>query len=337
MTFGQNPEYGGMGLKKIVSLITLSAVMIFMLVGCTVTESENYPLTVNSTPIDGEIFGYFLDSVWNSEEAGNKKDGRVTQATHMCIRYVAVNSTFVSYGFSLTDSEKADISNEVNALWNIFGEHYEKIGVSKQTYIKIKTSEAYQEKLRVAFFDTGGTDEISDAVLRGVLAENYIAFRYVRTPVYTTDVYGNEVEISEEEINTLSQAYSSLVSSVTASYGVENAYSELAKKYPLSEMTYDTVVTDRDDHTYSSVFFDAVKKISEGSATVFRYGEWYYLVYRLNILGDVSIFNSKRSECLKIISEEPLQSKINLMCNAYQSKRNTLSVNETYERVAKNR
>lgn len=324
-------------MKKIISLLTATVLILLLFCGCTDTQGESYPLTVNSTPIDSEIFRYFLDSEWNSEEAGGKKDGRVTAATHMCIRYVAVNSTFTSYGFSLDDSEKADISDEVNALWNVFGEYYEKIGVSKQTYIKIKTSEAYQEKLRLAFFDKGGTDEISDPVLRGILVRDYIAFKYVKTPVYTTDIFGNEVMLSDSEVQELADLYSKEISSVTASYGVEKAYSDISGKFPLTEMSYETVVSDRDDHKFPSVFFDAVKEIAEGSASAFRYGDSYYLIYRINILTDVSIFNSKRSECLKTVSEEPLQSKINVMCNAYQSKRNTLSVNENYEQVAKNR
>ncbi len=323
-------------MKKTISLMLAVLLALMSLAGCTASENESYPLTVNSTPIDGEIFKYYLDKVWSEEETGTK-EGRITEATHMCIRYVAINSTFAAYGFALTDSEKAEISEEANALWNMFGAYYEKIGVSKQTFIKIKTSEAYIEKLRVAFFDTGGTDEISDAALRGVLVETYIAFRYARTPVYSTDRYGNKTYYSSEELTELQELYAEQIPSVTSSYGVENAFAEISPQYPLTEMSYDTVVSDRDDHEFPSVFFDKVKSTEEGTATVFRYEDYYYLVYRINILNDVSIFNSKRSDCLRIISEEPLQSKINTMCNAYQSERNRLTANENYEQVARYR
>lgn len=324
-------------MKKAVSFVLALLTVIMSLTGCTTTEKEKYPLTVNSTPIDSEIFRYYLDKVWNEEDAGGTKEGRITNATHMCIRYVAVNSTFAAYGFSLSDSEKAEISEEANALWNMFGAYYEKIGVSKQTFIKIKTSEAYTEKLRVAFFDTGGTDEFSDAELRGVLVESFIAFRYVRTPVYNTDRYGNKTYFEGEEIAALQELYSEYIPSVTSSYGVENAFAEISPDYPLTEMSYETVVTDRDDHEFPSVFFDKIKNTQENTATVFRYEDYYYLVYRIAIVNDASIFNQKRSECLKIISEVPLQSKITAMCNAYTSERNKMTANEDYEQVGRYR
>ena len=187
-------------MKRIISILLV--LLILTLSACT-SSTESYPITVNGTPIDSEIFAYFLDSVWDRPEAQGTRDGRITEATYMCIRYVAVNSTFVTSGLTLTDADRVEISDNANVLWNMFGEYYEKIGVSKQTYVKIKTYEAYIEKLRTAFFDKGGTDEISDAVLRGTLQENFVAFKYVRTPLKNIDVYGNESALTDEEINRL--------------------------------------------------------------------------------------------------------------------------------------
>ena len=60
-------------------------------------------------------------------------------------------------------------------------------------------------------------------------------------------------------------------------------------------------------------------------------------VEKINIINDGAIFAELRSDCLKLISEEPLQSKINIMCNAYQSVRDTALVKKIYEKVAENR
>lgn len=324
-------------MKRVLSIIMVLITAACIFSSCTPQEKEEYPLTVNGTPIDGEIFRYYLDAVWDSEEAGGTRDGRTTEATYKCIRYVAVNSTFTAYALELSDAEKVEISERANVLWNMFGAYYESIGVSKQTYIKILTNEAYIEKLRLNFFDKGGTDEISDAVLRGVLKENYVAFRYVRTPLKTTDVYGNEIPFTEEELNKLTSLYNSSVNSVAASYGVEKAYSEIAASFPLTEQSYENVVIDSNDHEFSSVFYNTVKEMTDGTAKVFQYGENLYLVYKINIVNDGLIFSELREECLKLISEEPLQSKINIMCNAYQSVRDTALVGNYYEKVAENR
>ena len=321
-------------MKRIISILLV--LLILTLSACT-TSTESYPITVNGTPIDSEVFSYFLDSVWDRPEAQGTRDGRITEATYMCIRYVAVNSTFVTSGLTLTDADRVEISDNANVLWNMFGEYYEKIGVSKQTYVKIKTYEAYIEKLRTAFFDKGGTDEISDAVLRGTLQENFVAFKYVRTPLKNIDVYGNESALTDGEINRLNTVYTKAVSSVASSYGIDKAYEQIVKEFPLSERTYETEVIDRNDHEFPAVFFDTVKAQGEGTARVFQYGDAAYLVYKINILGEPVIFGEKREECLKIVSEEPLQSKINIMCNAYQSVRDTALVNNIFERVAEKR
>ena len=322
-------------MKRILS--ALLVILILSLCACTREGSESYPITVNGTPIDSEIFSYFLDSVWDAPESLGTREGRTTQATYMCIRYVAVNSTFVSSGLALSDTDKVEISDNANVLWNMFGEYYEKIGVSKQTYIKIKTYEAYIEKLRTAFFDKGGTDEISDDVLRGTLVESYVAFKYVRTPLKNIDVYGNESAFSDADLSKLNTVYNKAASMVAASYGIDRAYEEIAKEFPLSERTYETKVIDRNDHEFPAIFFDTVKGQTEGTVRIFQYGEDVYLVYKINILTEPLIFADRRTECLRIISEEPLQSKINIMCNAYQSVRDTALVNNIFERVAKNR
>lgn len=322
-------------MKKIISVFLI--ILMLALSACTAGDTESYPITVNGTPIDAEIFSYFLDSVWDKPEASGTRDGRITEATYMCIRYVAVNSTFVSSGLTLTDADKVQISDNANVLWNMFGEYYEKIGVSKQTYVKIKTYEAYIEKLRTAFFDKGGTDEISDAVLRGALQENYVAFKFVRTPLKNIDVYGNVSPLTDEEIGKLNTVYNKAASSVASSYGIDKAYDEIVKEFPLSERTYETKVIDRNDHEFPAIFFDTVKAQGEGTVKIFQYGEDVYLVYKINILTEPLIFGDLRTECLRIVSEEPLQSKINIMCNAYQSVRDTALVSRIFEKVANKR
>lgn len=324
-------------MKRFLSVILIISLLCCLFFACSGEESQAYPLTVNGTSIDSEIFRYYLDEVWDIPESSGTRDGRITQATYKCIRYVAVNSTFAAYSLSLTDSEKVDISDETNVLWNMFGEYYKKIGVSKETYLKIRTSQAYIEKLRIHFFDKNGTDEISDAVLRGVLADNFISFKYVRTPVNNTDVYGNTVPYTEEEQLKLNSLFNSSVNSVAASYTVEKAYNEISASFPLTEQSYETVVIDRNDHEFSSVFYDTVNGMTDGTASVFMYEDYIYLIYKISVLSDGLIFSELRSECLKIISEEPLQSKINIMCNAYQSVRDAALVGQYYEEVANNR
>lgn len=315
--------------------LPLAAALVFLsvcLVSCHINSSGRYPLTVNSTPIDGEIFRYYLDRVWKDENAVNREE-KITKATHMCIRYVAVNSTFVSYGLSLSPAEKAETAAKANVLWNMFGEHYKSVGVSKQTYLKLLTSEEYIEKLRVYFYDKGGTDEISEDALKSCFYDKYVSFNYVRTPLKNRDVYGNIVDFSEEALEKMKNLYYQSISDVSVLNGAELAYSKIVREFPATEQSYKAEIISSGEHEYSTGFFEAVKKMKEGTVSVIQYGDYIYLVYRVNIFNDISVFESYRSECLKLLSEQPLQSKINVMCNAYRSKRDTSLVNEYYKAV----
>ena len=127
------------------------------------------------------------------------------------------------------------------------------------------------------------------------------------------------------------------MASVASSYGIDKAYDVIVKEFPLSERSFETKVIDRNDHELSEVFFDEVKNQADGTVNVFQYGGFVYLVYKVNVLTEALIFSELRDECLKIISEEPLQSKINIMCNAYQSVRDTTLVKNIYDKVAKSR
>ena len=102
-------------MKKILSLI-LSAVFILLLASCG-AEKKEYPLSVNGTPIDAEIFTCYLDRALHDPDGGATRADRITYATNMCIRYVALNSTFKQKGLTLSASDNVKCSNEANSLW----------------------------------------------------------------------------------------------------------------------------------------------------------------------------------------------------------------------------
>ena len=112
-------------------------------------------MTVNGTAVDGEIFRYYYDLAC-TDGSLTSRDARVQAATESCIRYVAVNSTFRAWGLSLTGAERALCAERANALWRAFSAHYGRIGVSKETFLKIRLSGTYLENMRYALFDRGG-------------------------------------------------------------------------------------------------------------------------------------------------------------------------------------
>ena len=320
-------------MKRFFAVLLIIIVMAALFCSCR-SEGNETPLTVNSTPIDGEIFRYFLNEAWQ-DEALTTKEERSTRATHLCIRYVAVNSTFEREGLLLSAAERAQAYSQGNALWRLFGDFYKSIGVSKESYLKIKISEQYTEKLRTAIFGEGGTQEISEGALRGCLYENFAAFRLIKTPLKTTDVYGNERAYSEEELAALKARYADEAAEISSAAAMDAAYSSLAADSMADEGALETIVIDENDHNYPAQFFRMIKQMEENSAELMEDGSYLYLIYRVNILSDAAIFTKYKDECLRLLSEAPLQSIINEMCNGYTSHRSTQLVDEYYREVAR--
>ena len=319
-------------MKRITGIILVFA-LVFSLCSCSGGKTEGAPLTVNGTPVDGEVFRYFLNEAWNDKTVSGR-DARIQKATELCIRYVAVNSTFTTSGLRLTQAQKNESGSRSNVLWNMFGKFYESIGVSKQTFVKIQLSGQYTEVLRLAYFDKGGPDEISDAALRGYFREYYAAFRMISAPLSKTDVYGEKQELTEEERKTIEDSYSRSAGQFNAGTSFDDICKMLATDVSASQEALETLVISPDDTEFSEAFYNSVRSVDEGKAGLFEDGEFIYLINRVDILSDPALFEKYRDECLLSASEIPLQSKINIMCNSYTSKRNSSLMGDYYREMA---
>lgn len=320
-------------MKKAISLI-LIALFMFSLCSCGKKGEEGYPITVNGTPISGEIFAYFADKA-HTEEGITGRDAIISRASELCIRYVAINSTFAQAGLSLSAAEKAETNNRGNVLWQMFGDYYKSKGISKQTFLKINLSGEYTEKLRLAFFDKGGTDEIPDTVLRGYLKEYYVSFKLISAPLSAADVYGNVSPISPEEKTAAENSYSLTAGYINTGTHFDDAGKRIIEEVPSSQPAPETIVINKDDPDFNTAFFEYIRTIEEGKAGVYEDKDFLYLIYRTDILADAKIFDNYRSELLVTASEVPLESKINTMCNTYSSKRNSHLADEYYNNIMK--
>jgi hypothetical protein len=313
------------------------AVVLCGLTGCGAAQEDRVALTVNGTPLDAEIFRYYLDLAF-ADASLSGKDARINSATEQCIRYVAVNSAFASRGLALTDAQTAETSERGNALWNIFGEHYTKVGVSKQTFMKLQTSQSVTEQLRHALYDTGGAAPLPDDELKTWFAAAYAAFKVVRSTVYGADVYGNRVPFTEEQLAAVREKYNAAADVINKGAGADYAFATLISTgtVAVQQSMVTEVIADGDPY-YPAGFYGAVRSVEEGKAAVFLFEDEIFLVYRVDILADGDLFKRYRDTCLIAVSEPYLQNEINTMCNGYSSVRNTSAVQSCYEQVRQGR
>ncbi len=324
-------------MKRILSILLALAVVLCGLTGCGAAQEDRVALTVNGTPLDAEIFRYYLDLAF-ADASLSGKDARINSATEQCIRYVAVNSAFASRGLALTDAQTAETSERGNALWNIFGEHYTKVGVSKQTFMKLQTSQSVTEQLRHALYDTGGAAPLPDDELKTWFAAAYAAFKVVRSTVYGADVYGNRVPFTEEQLAAVREKYNAAADVINKGAGADYAFATLISTgtVAVQQSMVTEVIADGDPY-YPAGFYGAVRSVEEGKAAVFLFEDEIFLVYRVDILADGDLFKRYRDTCLIAVSEPYLQNEINTMCNGYSSVRNTSAVQSCYEQVRQGR
>lgn len=312
----------------------LALILIFVLTLCSCSPRGNYPITVNGTGINEEIFNYFLDTAISDNPEATQEE-IIEIVTEKCIRYVALNTTFELHELTLSAAEEYAVSEKVNALWDLFGAYYESAGISKETFFKIHKNAAYTEKLRRFYFDKDGVTPIADEELKTYFSENYVGFKLIKGYLYTSDVYGNMVEYTPEEQDVIYERYQHAVEQIKKGTSIEIMYASLAEMDQIIEQNLNAQVITQGDLHYPATFYDTVLGIEEGKAAVAVFNDYIYLIYRVDLFGTDELFEKYRYECLEVLSEEPLQRQINIMCNEYTAIRNTKQIRKCYKEILK--
>lgn len=320
-------------MKRAAALILLLTALL-SLSCCAGGKSTEAPVTVGGVKVDAEIFRYFLNEIWDDPQY-QTKSARIDRAARLCVRYVAVNSAFRDAGLSLSAGEKVSTNETSNALWQKFGAYYTALGISKQTFLKVRLSGEYEENLREAYFGAGAPEEISEPVLRGYLREYFYAFKMISAPLKTSDVYGNERVLNQAEKAALELKYSNAAADLNNGLSYENVTRLLCDTMEASLNAQTAIVVNDDNREFSPEFCQSVKTVTEGSAGLFEDADNIYLIYRLDILADENIFRDFRPQCLKMASERPFEEKINQLCAVFSPKMKAELTEKCYKETEK--
>lgn len=306
-------------MKRLISLL-LALTLAALLCACGAQpQPVSYPLTVNGTPLDGELFTYFLDQAAGVLPEGTQEE-QINYAVQLCIHYVAVNSAFARAGVPLTPAEKKETDDETNVQWNLYERYYTAIGVSRQTFSKVRRSERSREKLREIYFGEAGASPVPEEQLRDYLEAAYVSFRVIRIPKKTLDVYGNEVDRDEAQTAALNEKIAAGLAAVNENgTGIESVFATFVSDRNGDREEYAEVVTDGADHAYPAEFVQAVRAVPVGKAAVLDYDDALYLVYREDIRTDEDVFEAYKDECLAGLTEDALRAQIDEFARNYAS------------------
>lgn len=282
-------------MKKAVCIITILLTAVSFLCGCSLT-GEKPALVILGTDIGRDIYDYYYDKVdgrpgdyglSDSPKNSEKRDA----AINLCRKYLALNTSFVYHGLSLSASDKVSVSDNVNNHWMRFGKHYEEIGVSKQTLTKIFTSEAYEDEIFTAMYDKGTGNAEGEKQTKNYFNTHYVAFSNVC--VYFTNSDGTSITEAEK------QEIVSKFNSVRENSGTD--YDSFANAAAEAGYTASgTIILSSSSEGYPEGFFESVYDQDDGSVKIITYGNCIFAVRKQNLedLGD-AVYSSYREACIE--------------------------------------
>ena len=270
-------------MKKIISLLLTILMLSLMLTSC----SKPAKVKVNGVKIDNEIYTYFENSL-PKDENGNVSEDAIKNAIS---RYVTINSEFANRNLSIDSDVKGALSKSVNDLWHLYGNHYNKLGVSKQTLYKIELSKQYENTLLADYFSDVSEDEIKE-----YFKENYIAIRFVTGYLFNIDETGASVAMTKEQKNSVIESYNSVVALINEGTIIEEAVASLGENTEV----HSTLINAFSDGTFPQGFFEKVKEIETNKTATITLDDYIFLVQRIDVFDKTyGYYENNRTACLE--------------------------------------
>lgn len=152
---------------------------------------ENPDLDVSAEDFD--IKAQTIEGIGAEEWIKNK-------AIEKCREYVATEKLFDSYGLSLSAEKKSEINSSVNSMWtednmyaqyfygvDKFGEYYESLGISEQSYKDVNTESEKSHELFEHIYGEGGTEAVPAEEITAKIGEDYIAIKFFEKSANVSD------------------------------------------------------------------------------------------------------------------------------------------------------
>ena len=332
-------------MKKIISVFTVVALLCSLLCSCS-SPGNGSVITINkNTKIDKEVFSYFLNEAYYSS-AGMTESACIETATTKTIEYIAINTQFELLDRKLSANDKAAISRETNALWRMYGDYYTQIGISKDTFFKIKQYEFCRKDLCLAIYDTDGTSPLNEEYIKQYFTANYVGIKYFYEELYTVlsdeqyqalpssdkAEYDAKKKAAAEKYNSNSEIANYVNSGV---YNMDEAFMAVTGQVS-ADISVSAAVVGRSDSSFSKEFIDVVFKQPTGSAFIITNADksYMYFIERVDLLDDeYSFYEEYRDTCLMAVSESFFINEINKWTQSYHAVRHMNVAKQCFRKI----
>ena len=285
--------------EKITAIFTAALCLVSLVSFASCGDARREPaLKINSTSISDDVFVYFLDKAASELGVDAAYENVLERALKFAQTYYKTNSLAHKEGVSLSTAKKAAVSEKVNGYWSVFGTYYEKIGVTKETLTKVFTADSYRDSLLLFYYDKGGSKEISTAQLYANFRTNYIVFQVINGYFTYLDDSGATQRLSQNDIEALVLKFQNMESMINAGEkDMDDAAEFLAASGYKSNVA--RVVLKKGDTSYPAGFFEKVQDSDADVASVIGTTDYIFLVVREDAPVYSDYYNDKKSEILK--------------------------------------
>lgn len=283
-------------MRKAVSLMLVIAICMLSLASC----SGPARVKVNGTKIDNEVYSYFEDLY----------SGNETEIEKAVSRYVTINSEFNNRNLSLSSAQKFELSSDVDNLWHLYGIHYQKLDISKQTIYKIESSKIYEDVLLDYYYGQGGVEPVSEDAIKKYFKANYIAISYATEYLFNIDETGATVPMTDSEKATIINSFATSEGLVNTGTPIEGA---------IDREVHSALINSSYDGSFPSGFYTQVENVKVGSASTIVINNYAFLVQRIDVFDETyGYYDTYRTQCLRELKGDEFDKMVDRWSQSYK-------------------
>lgn len=140
--------------------------------------------------------------------------------------YAAVEKKFAELGLTFENKEEDRLNIVVDQMWEYFGEYYEELGVSKQSYYDVGLNSEKKSAIFNYYYGEGGEKAVSEDAIAAYLTDSNVRRKYFTMPL--KDGEGNLLKSEgKAELKAMAEGYIDRLNASSATFEeIEKEYND---------------------------------------------------------------------------------------------------------------
>ena len=250
--------------------------------------------------------------------------------------YAAVEKKFDELGLTFENKEEDRLNIVVDQMWDYFGEYYEEIGISKQSYHDVGLNSEKRTAIFNYYYGEGGEKAVPDDEVISYLSENNARVKYFTMPL--KDGEGNLLKSEgKAELKTMVEGYIDRLEASSAAFEeIEKEYNdyydalvkaaaetteenadtaeqpETEEDTVSAEPNYGTVISKDSTYPSAKIVEQAFSGESGSAYTLIEDddNEVYYLVQVMGLFDDPDYLENNRESVLHTLKDEEFSAEV---------------------------